>query len=128
MSEPKFLGQQHSAAINAHEMEAMPAPVAGMVVTLDCSEFTSHCPVTSQPDFARVKITYETRAHIVETKSVKLWLWSFRDERAFNEEIASRMADQFFAVVRPEWVTVTAAFNTRGGISVTAERTVRSKT
>lgn len=126
MTEPKFLGKQHTTSITAEELEIIPTPAPGMVVTLDCSEFTSHCPVTSQPDFARVEITYEAEASIVETKSVKLWLWSFRDVRAFNERIVSDLAEGFFLAVKPRWVTVKATFNARGGISVTASRTIRS--
>jgi 7-cyano-7-deazaguanine reductase len=92
-----------------------------IVVKLDCSEFTSLCPVTGQPDFARLRLSYRPRNGIVETKSFKLYLWSFRTVPAFNEKIAHAIAADFFAQVQPEWVAVEMTFNARGGISVVAE-------
>lgn len=89
-----------------------------VVVTLNCSEFTSHCPVTGQPDFAGLVIEYQPMNHLVETKSVKLYLWQYRDRAGFNEELTRRICDDFYEQIRPAWVKVTSRFNARGGISV----------
>lgn len=90
------------------------------VVTLNCSEFTSHCPVTKQPDFGSLIITYAPDQNLAETKSVKLYLWRFRDTAKFNERIVDELATDFFAQVKPRWVRVEGQFHPRGGISVTA--------
>jgi len=89
--------------------------------TLDCTEFTSLCPVTGQPDFGRLVIEYTPARHIVETKSLKLWLRNWRERGVFNEVIVEEIADAFAQQVRPRSLTVRGAFNLRGGISVTAE-------
>lgn len=89
-------------------------------VQLECSEFTSHCPVTGQPDFARLVIRYTPDKHLVETKSLKLYLWSFREAKAYNEALCDEVAHVFDAQVQPKSVTVEAMFHARGGISVTA--------
>jgi 7-cyano-7-deazaguanine reductase len=92
-------------------------------VRLDCSEFTSHCPVTGQPDFAEVVIEYVPGDHIVETKSVKLWLQTWRSRSAFNEQIAVELLHAFVEAVNPISASVVARFKPRGGISVTATAT-----
>jgi len=89
--------------------------------TLDCTEFTSLCPVTGQPDFGRLVIEYTPGTHIVETKSLKLWLRNWRERGVFNEVIVEEIADAFAKQVRPRSLIVRGAFNLRGGISVTAE-------
>jgi 7-cyano-7-deazaguanine reductase len=89
--------------------------------TLDCTEFTSLCPVTGQPDFGRLVIEYTPGTHIVETKSLKLWLRNWRERGVFNEVIVEEIADAFAKQVRPRSLLVCGAFNLRGGISVTAE-------
>lgn len=93
---------------------------APIEVELHCTEFTSHCPVTQQPDFGTIVIKYAPREHLVETKSLKLFLAGFRNKRAFNERIVDSIAQQFFDQVQPHRVCVVGSFNTRGGISVTA--------
>lgn len=113
----KYLGRTTNTP---GELEAIPWKGGRMRVELDCTEFTSHCPVTGQPDFGRIGIDYGVDQHIVETKSLKLWLWKFRNVAQFNERIADQIADEFSKAIRPLWVNVTAKFNTRGGISVTA--------
>lgn len=89
------------------------------IVTFNCEEFTSICPVTGQPDFARLVINYIPRNSLIETKSLKLYLWRFREERAFNEVLVDRIADELFAQSGAERLEVTGEFNPRGGISVT---------
>lgn len=122
---PKHLGRQSQSAVV--ELDLIPWDSGDVVVQLDCSEFTSHCPVTKQPDFGRLEIRYCPRAHLVETKSLKLYLWQFRDRAEFNEQIVARIAKAFCEQVNPMWVAVTGVFNTRGGISVRAEATRRGK-
>jgi len=113
----RYLGKTSNEPGDLQAIEWKGGP---MRVRLDCSEFTSHCPVTSQPDFGSIVIDYEVARHIVETKSLKLWLWKWRELKAFNEQIADQIADEFFAVICPTQVHVIAQFNPRGGISVRA--------
>lgn len=89
-------------------------------VRLECTEFTALCPVTGQPDFGTLVVEYVPAKHLVETKSLKLYLWRYRGERAFNEALVDTIASDLFAQIRPQWLRVTGEFNLRGGISVTA--------
>ena len=70
-------------------------------VELDCAEFTCLCPVTGQPDFARLTIRYSPGAYLVESKSLKLYLFSFRNQGTFNEEAVNRIAADLFALLQP---------------------------
>lgn len=90
-------------------------------IKLDCQDFSSLCPVTGQPDFARIRIEYIPGEQCVETKSLKYYLASFRNERAFNEEIVNRIADDLLEVCSPRKLHVQGAFASRGGISLTVE-------
>lgn len=100
--------------------EAFPAPEIRRV-TLHATEFTALCPRTGQPDFATVDIEYEPRALCLESKSVKYYLWSFRDEGAFCESLAARIADDVVYAIAPARVTVRVHQNVRGGIAIVAE-------
>ncbi len=93
------------------------------VVEFDCPEFTSVCPVTGQPDFARIKITYIPNLKCVESKSLKLYLVSFRNCGMFHEEITNRILDDIVQAAEPRWAKVRGIMNPRGGIAidVTAE-------
>jgi len=95
-------------------------------ISLLCTEFTSLCPQTSQPDFAQIKIQYQPDQLIVETKSLKLFLERYRDVGIFNEHLAVELGDSIYEALQPNSVTVTVIFNVRGGIVITAEYT-RSK-
>jgi 7-cyano-7-deazaguanine reductase len=101
-----------------------PAPGAAYTVRLDCLEFTSLCPVTGQPDFGRLEIEYAPDALCLESKSLKLYLGSFRNEAAFWEDLMNRIADDLYAVLKPRWLKLTGVTNPRGaiGITVTATR------
>jgi len=90
-------------------------------IKLDCQDFSSLCPVTGQPDFARIKIEYIPGEICVETKSLKYYLAAFRNERAFNEEIVNRIADDLMETCQPRKLFVQGAFASRGGISLTVE-------
>ena len=90
-------------------------------IRFDCPEFTSRCPVTGQPDFARLAIRYVPGAKCIETKSLKFYLASFRETRSFNEEVVNRILDDLVAVCAPRRMEVHGEFAPRGGISVTVD-------
>jgi len=91
------------------------------VVTLEGQEFTSICPRTGQPDFGRVEISYAPDRRCLESKSVKYYLWSFREEGAFCESLAARIVDDVVYAIAPRWVRVRVHQNVRGGIAIVAE-------
>jgi len=93
------------------------------VVFMRCTEFTSLCPVTGQPDFARITIRYVPNEWCLESKSLKLYLFSFRNEGMFHEEITNRILEDIVSATQPRWCRVIGSMNSRGGISieVTAE-------
>jgi 7-cyano-7-deazaguanine reductase len=82
-------------------------------------EFTCLCPKTGQPDFATLHLEYVPDALCIELKSLKLYIWSFRDEGAFHEAVANRIADDLAAVMEPRFLRLRAEFNVRGGIYTT---------
>ena len=82
-------------------------------------DFTSVCPVTGQPDFARIDIDYVPDRLCVESKSLKFYLASYRNARAFNEAVTNRILDDFVKACAPREAIVTAQFSTRGGIALT---------
>jgi 7-cyano-7-deazaguanine reductase len=88
------------------------------LVSLDCPDFTSLCPVTNQPDFAHITITYVPSKRCVETKSIKLYLASFRNLQAFNEEVVNRIFGDLLTAVAPKELKVEGRFAARGGISL----------
>jgi 7-cyano-7-deazaguanine reductase len=90
-------------------------------VTLESNEFTCVCPATGQPDFATITIRYVPDQRIVESKSLKLYLWSFRDEGHFHEHVTNLILDDLVAALDPIRCEVVGAFNVRGGISITVE-------
>lgn len=95
------------------------------LVTLETDEFTCLCPVTGQPDFASIRLEYVPDKKIVESKSFKLYIWSFRNEGHFHEHVVNLMLDDFVKAVDPHWCRIVGKFNIRGGIviSVKAEHT-----
>jgi 7-cyano-7-deazaguanine reductase len=88
-------------------------------IHFETDDFTSVCPVTSQPDFARIDIDYVPGRLCVESKSLKFYLASYRNERAFNEAVTNRILDDFVEACRPRQAIVTAQFSARGGIALT---------
>lgn len=90
-------------------------------VTLETDEFTCLCPATGQPDFASIRVQYVPDEKIVESKSYKLYLWSFRDEGVFHEHVINRILDDLVEALNPHWIKVTGVFNVRGGIGITVE-------
>ena len=100
-----------------------PRPQRDFEIAMECPEFTCICPRTGQPDFATIRIRYVPADLCVELKSLKLYLWSYRDEGAFHEAVINRILDDLVEACRPKTMTVVGDFNVRGGIhtTVTAE-------
>jgi 7-cyano-7-deazaguanine reductase len=103
---------------------ASPRPGRPFEVVFETEEFTCLCPMTGQPDFAKLRIAYQPDQLCVESKSLKLYLWSYRDVGAFHEDVTNRILDDIVAAARPAWVRVEGDFLVRGGIRtlVAAER------
>src|SRR5690349_7010355 len=101
------------------QLETFPNPNPGRdyEIRFDCPEFTCLCPKTGQPDFATIVISYTPDALCVELKSLKLYLWSFRDEGAFHEAVTNRIADDLIAALAPRRLAVHGLFKVRGGIT-----------
>jgi 7-cyano-7-deazaguanine reductase len=118
-----LLGQEGRAAKPSRQLETFPNrhPQRDYVVTLQTEEFTCVCPMTGQPDFARLKIQYIPDERIVESKSLKFYLWSYRNEGVFHEHVANRILDDLTAALAPRWCKITAEFSVRGGIAITIE-------
>ena len=85
------------------------------------TEFTSICPKTGQPDFGTVTIEYEPAKLCIESKSLKYYLWSYRNEGAFNESLAAQIADDVVYAIKPKSLTVRVTQSVRGGIALVAE-------
>ncbi len=106
-------------------LESFPNPRPGRpyVIRLDCPDFTSLCPVTGQPDFAEIVIEYTPGASCLETKSLKLYLGSYRNEPAFNEAVVNRILDDLVRACEPRRMRIEGRFAPRGGLalSVVAE-------
>jgi 7-cyano-7-deazaguanine reductase len=98
-----------------------PRPGRDFEVRFECPEFTCLCPKTGQPDFATIRIRYTPAERCVELKSLKLYLWSFRDEGAFHEDVVNRILDDLVAAVAPKWMVVEGDFLVRGGIHTVVE-------
>src|SRR5262245_49374081 len=115
----------HSAKLPASPAEARletfpnPAPQRNYHIHFETDDITSVCPVTGQPDFARIDIDYLPDRLCVESKSLKFYLASYRNERAFNEAVTNRILDDFVKACAPREAIVTAQFSARGGIALT---------
>src|SRR5215467_10926040 len=109
-----------SSPAEAHlETFPNPAPERNYRIHLETDDFTSVCPVTGQPDFARIDIDYVPDRLCVESKSLKFYLASYRNERAFNAAVTNRILEDFVKACAPREATVTAQFSARGGIALT---------
>lgn len=93
-------------------------PGQSYTVEIECPEFTSLCPKTKQPDFANVTIWYEPDEWLVESKSLKLYLFSFRNHGSFHEDCVNMIAGDLARLLSPKWVRVRGDFFPRGGISI----------
>lgn len=88
------------------------------VVTFDCPEFTTLCPKTGQPDFGHIYITYIPRERMVESKSLKLYLFSFRNHGDFHEDVVNIILNDLWKLMDPRYLEVRGVFMPRGGISI----------
>jgi len=93
-----------------------PRPGRDYVIRHTCPEYTALCPVTGQPDFGTIVVQYVPDRRCVELKSLKLYLWSFRDEGHFFEDVTNRILDDLVKAMRPKRIRVTGRFAVRGGI------------
>ena len=115
-----ILGRQ---AKPSKRLETFPnrTPDRYYLVTLDTNEFTCICPMTGQPDFAAIQVEYIPDKKIIESKSFKLYLWSYRDEGVFHEHVTNQILDDLRAALDPHWIKVKGVFNARGGIGIKIE-------
>jgi len=88
------------------------------LVPFKCNEFTSICPMTRQPDFAKFEIVYVPRVNMVESKSLKLYLFSFRNHGAFHEDVTNRIFNDLWELMNPRFMRIIGDFTVRGGISI----------
>ena len=112
------LGQTVQHAIE--HVEVFPAPANVSSVTFTTDELSSICPVTHQPDIATLVIEFEPNKYCIESKSLKLYLWSFRDRAVFAEALAAEIAAEVMATANPHSVRVMLTQRPRGGIEVSA--------
>ena len=98
---------------------ANPALARDYTIRMTLPEFTCLCPMTGQPDFATLELEYVPDQRCVELKSLKLYIWSFRDRGTFHEAVTNEIADQIAAAIAPRFLRLTAKFNVRGGIYTT---------
>ena len=100
-----------------------PRPERDYTIEMDCPEFTSVCPKTGQPDFGTIRISYVPDQQCIELKSLKLYLWSYRERGIFYEAATNQILDDLVAACAPRRMTVVGDFNVRGGIrtAVTVE-------
>ena len=113
----------HEVKQPVRKLETFPNrhPGRHYTVTLECPEFTCVCPMTGQPDFATITIRYIPNERIVESKSLKLYLWSYRNEGVFHEHVTNLILDDLVAALDPISCLVTGAFAVRGGIALTVD-------
>jgi 7-cyano-7-deazaguanine reductase len=102
-------------------LETFPNPNLGRdyTIRMRIPEFTCLCPKTGQPDFATLDLEYVPDKACVELKSLKLYIWSYRDEGAFHEAVTNRILDDLVRLMKPRFIRLTAEFNVRGGIYTT---------
>ena len=112
------------AAPSVDILETFPNPARRPYwIRFESADFTSLCPITGQADFAQLTIDYLPEKHCLETKSLKFYLASYRNERAFNEEVTNHILDDLVRACAPRKMIVHAEFASRGGISLTISAT-----
>lgn len=100
------------------EVFANPQIATPYEISIDAPEFTSLCPITAQPDFAKIVIIYSPDQLCVESKALKLYLFSFRNSGVFHEAVVNMIAKDLFDIMKPHWIEVEGQFMPRGGISI----------
>lgn len=114
--QPVHLGRRSRGPVE--QIDRIPWNNGDIVVELVCDEFTSLCPVTEQPDFGTITVRYAPFHWLIESKSLKLYLWRFREMGVFNEPLVATIADDLFGQIAPEWLEVEGHFHSRGGIGI----------
>ena len=104
-----------------------PSPARDYLIHMEIPEFTCLCPLTGQPDFARLVLDYVPERKCLELKNLKLYIWSYRDQGAFHEAVTNRILDDLIAATRPRFMRLTARFYVRGGIFTTVIAEHRKK-
>lgn len=104
----------------SRQLESFPFRHQGRdtLVTFRCTEFTCFCPLTGQPDYATIEINYIPGLRALESKSLRNYLWSYRETGVFHEDLANILLDELFAFLDPKWMKVSVHFNVRGGIAI----------
>ena len=118
-----LLGNQHTKYATDYAPEVLETfvnkhPENEYLVTLDCPEFTTQCPKTGQPDFGHIIISYIPRERMVESKSLKLYLFSFRNHGDFHEDCVNIIMNDLIKLMDPKYIEVVGLFRPRGGISI----------
>ncbi len=111
------------------KLEVFPNPKPGRdyEIRFECPEFTCVCPRTGQPDFATMRIGYVPDKLCVELKSLKLYLWSYRNEGAFHEAVTNKILDDLVKATRPRFMEIEGDFYVRGGIHTVVKASYRKK-
>ena len=125
LSELTLLGRETTQPNKQLETFPNRHPNRDYTVTLTTDEFTCVCPATGQPDFARLTIRYIPDERIVESKSFKLYVWSYRNEGVFHEHVTNVILDDLVAALDPRWCEVVADFGVRGGIAISVNAEYR---
>ena len=105
--------------VKALETFENPRPERDYTIRITMPEFTCLCPKTGQPDFATIELEYIADQKCVELKSLKLYIWAFRDEGAFHEDVTNQILSDLVNATQPRFMRVTAEFNVRGGVYTT---------
>jgi len=112
---------------NELELFPNPQPDRPYFISMECPEFTCLCPRTGQPDFATIRIRYVPDKLCVELKSLKLYLWSYRNEGTFHEAVVNKILDDLSGACKPRFMEVVGDFFVRGGIHTVVTATVGKK-
>lgn len=123
MAQYEFKALGSTTRAPGRQLETFPTPAGVRKVVLESDEVTSLCPVTGQPDWETVRIEFVPGPYCIESKSLKLYLWAFREEGHFCEALSARIAHDIYEAASPLWVKVTVCQRPRGGITITAEST-----
>ena len=116
----RVLGRETRGPIGAEQLDTVPWNHAGAdaVVEYSTSELTAICPVTGQPDFYELKLSYRPATQLLESKAMKLYLWGFRDKGVFAEDLAAILLEDLIAACEPEEMTVDLTQQVRGGLQI----------
>jgi 7-cyano-7-deazaguanine reductase len=111
---------QYPETYSPETLEVFPNknPTADAWTTFICTEFTSLCPKTGQPDFARIYINYIADKEMVESKSLKIYLFSFRNHGDFHEDCIQKICNDLYKIMKPKYIEVVGEFTPRGGITI----------